>query len=378
MKMQSITNIRPFRLLSLLTLFLAGILTLIGSGGGGGGGSGDADISYTLLPYYDFRIAGVDNPLDGWDSGITAEFTEDGTTHQLRVDPQFLDGGFSCDPATEDCQLASIDTTTHVDVHDLSETLFGDFRINILTQLLFSSDDAPIDGTMQVAQDTGFGFVTVGVTTCTGGLAGVEIIDNGTPLGCYTWAQFDDLMDTSTQVAEQASRLAYGIIELLLELSDMTALNSFDLMENDLATLGNIPLECDSFSSAGVSAPSPYEAWDQGNALFHWVDENADMEQTPGDSYGYIFNYCWNNDPTDNIDNLFNGVIDLIAFTEVADASDILTRIGYEGSTNGKTGGVFFDYFSMIETESDSLAGTSTIVSQTVMNGGMSVVFSAP
>jgi len=368
---------RLFRSALLLAVVASGILTLIGSGGGGGGG-GDTVTSYSLLPYYDFRIAGVDDPTDSWPMGITAEFTTDAITHELRVDPQSVVGGFSCDPVTEECQLANIDTTTHVAISDLSATLFGDFSIDVIEQLIFLSDAVPVDGRIQIAQAGGFGFVTVDVTTCTGGVAGVEIIDNGTSRGCFTWAQFDGLLETSSETSERVSRLAYGVLELLLDMSNMTALNSFDLMENDMASLGNIPLECDSFSSAGVSPPDEFSAWDLGNALFHFVDENADLEQTPGDSYGYIFNFCWQNDPTDNIDELYHGVVDLISLTEVVNASDVLIRIGYEGSTNGKTGGVFFDYFVMDETESDSILGTSSIVSRTVLNGGMSVVFSAP
>lgn len=367
----------PFKWTFLSLLVLAGIFSIVGSGGGGGDGSSGSE-SYGLLPFYNLQIRGVDDPLDGWDSGITAAFTEDSTTHELRVDPQALEGGFSCNTTTEECQLASLDTLTQITIYDLSGTLFGDFQISILDQLLFVSSDAPIDGTLQLAQATGFGFITVDVTTCPGGLAGVEIIDNGTSQGCFTWDQFDELLTSSGQVSEQVASLGYGILEFLLELSELTALNSFDLMEQDLATLGNVAISCDSFSSAGISPPPSLSAWDQGNALFHFVDENADLEQSPGDSYGYIFNYCWDNDPSDDIDELYHGVIDLISLTEVVDASDILTRIGFEGSTNGKTGGVFFDYFVIYETLTDSLMSTSSISSQTQLNGGMSVVFSAP
>ncbi len=371
------SNSYPFKWTLFWMVVLAGIFSIIGSGGGGGDGESGGE-SFSLLPYYDLRITGVDNPLDSWARGITAEFTADSTSHELRVDPQSLEGGFSCNTTTEACELASIDMTTHVSVYDLSASLFGDFQITILEQLLFVTDEAPASGSVQIAQSTGFGFITLDVTTCTGGLAGVEILDNGTTRGCFTWDQLDDLLESSSEPSEQVASLAYGIIEFLLELSDITALTSFDLMEQDLATLGNVSIQCDSFSSAGISPPPPFAAWDQGNALFHFVDENVDLEQSPGDSYGFIFNYCWDNDTTDDIDDLFNGVIDLISLTEVVDASDMLTRIGYEGTTNGKTGGVFFDYFMMYETETDALMSTSSISSQTQLNGGMSVVFSAP
>ncbi len=371
------TNNYPVRPALFLLVLLAGVFTIIGSGGGGGDGNGSID-SYGLLPFYDLRITGVDDPLDGWDTGLTVAFTEDSTTHEMRIDPQSLVGGFSCNTSTEECELASLEVTTHVAVHDLSASLFGDFQINITDQLLFVIDEAPADGTLQIVQDTGFGTVTVDVTSCPGELAGVEILDNGASRGCFTWSQLDELLDSSSEVSEQVAGLAYGILEYLLELSDITALTSFDLMDQDLASVGNVAVPCDSFSSAGVSPPPPFSAWDLGNALFHFVDEDADLEQSPGDSYGFMFNVCWLNDPSDDMDELYNGVIDLISLTEVVDGSDTLIRIGYEGSTNGKTGGVFFDYFVIYETESDTLMSTSSITSQTVLNGGISVVFSAP
>ncbi|MEJ2406093.1 MAG: hypothetical protein P8171_17685 [Candidatus Thiodiazotropha sp.] len=373
------TNNYPFRSALFLVVLMAGIFSIIGSGGGSGDGddNGGSD-SYGLLPLYHLRITGVDDPLDSWETGLTVEFTEDSTTHEMRIDPQALDGGFRCNTSTEECELSSLEVTTQVAVYDLSSSLFGDFQINITDQLLFVTEDAPADGTLKIAQNPGFGAVTVDVTTCSGELAGVEILDNGSSRGCFTWDQLDGLLDSSSQVSEQVAGLAYGILEYLLELSDIAVLTSFDLMDQDLASVGNVAVHCDSFSSAGVSPPTLFSAWDLGNALFHFVDEDADLEQSPGDSYGFMFNVCWQNDPNDDIDKLYNGLIDLISLTKVVDSSDTLTRIGYEGTTNGKTGGVFFDYFAIYETQSDTLTTSSSITSQTQLNGGMSVVFSTP
>ncbi len=380
MIMQKTTTHYLFRPILFLAVAMAGIISLIGSGGGGGDDVSGGGGTYTLLPAYAFRISGVDEPLDSWPIGVSVTLYEDGSTHFLRIDPQSLEGSFSCDPVTEICELASIDTTTHVSVYDESspETLFGDFVINILTQLVFdTTTDAPISGSVQLAQEGGLGFVTIDVTLCSG-TPGVEIVDDGVLLGCYTWQQFDVLMDTSAVAAEQASAMAYGVLEFLLEMANVTALNSFDLMEYDLENLGNVILSCDSFSSAGVSPPSQIPTWDQGELIFHFIDENADLTMGPGDSFGYIFNFCWENDPTDDIDDLFSGIIELIAFTENVNSSDLLVRIGYEGATSGKTGGVFFDDFVWYETESDTTLHTSAFVSQMTLNGGMSVVFFEP
>jgi hypothetical protein len=380
MIMQKTTTQYLFKPILFLAVAMAGIISLIGSGGGGGDDVSGGGGTYSLLPAYAFRISGVDEPLDAWPTGVSVTLDENDSTHYLRIDPQSLEGSFSCDPVTEVCELASIDTTTHVYVGDEStpETLFGDFSINILTQLVFdTTTDAPISGSVQLAQEGGLGFITIDVTLCSG-TPGVEIVDDGVLLGCYTWQQFDELMDTSAVAAEQASAMAYGVLEFLLELANITALNSFDLMEYDLENLGNVTLSCDSFSSAGLSPPSPIAAWDQGEVIFHFIDENADLTMGPGDSFGYIFNFCWENDPTDNIDDLFSGIIELISFTESVNASDLLIRIGYEGTTSGKTGGVFFDNFVWYETEPDATPPTTSFVSQMTLNGGMSVVFFEP
>ena len=379
MTAQKLTTQWLFRPALLLAILMAGIVTLIGSGGGGGDDYSEGGGTYSLLPFYALRITGVDEPLDALPIGISVTLEEGGSTHFLRIDPQSLDGGFSCDPVTEICALASIDTTTHVDVYDEStpETLFGDFRINVLSQVVFDTDDTPVAGSFQLVQEGGFGFITVDITLCSG-VPGVEIADDGTILGCYTWSQFDALMDTSAVVAEQASAMAFGVIEFLLELADITALNSFDLMEYDFENIGNVTLSCDSFSGAGFTPPPPIAAWDQGEVIFHFMDENADLEMGPGDSFGYIFNFCWDDDPADNIDDLFSGIIELISLTETVNTADVLVRIGYEGMTSGKTGGVFFDNFVWYETESDSVTNTTSFTSQLTLNGGMSVVFYQP
>ncbi|MGD8909747.1 MAG: hypothetical protein PVI92_10415 [Chromatiales bacterium] len=144
-----------------LVVVMTGILSLIGSGGDGGNFERVPD-DYTLLPYYALRISGVDDPLDAFATGISLDLTLAGTPYRLRINPQALEGGFSCDVTTEVCVLADVDTATQVDVNDESTPpLFGDYRITILEPLLFQNADIPSDGTVDLTQDGGFGTISI-------------------------------------------------------------------------------------------------------------------------------------------------------------------------------------------------------------------------
>ncbi|MET0028770.1 MAG: hypothetical protein ABW101_14170 [Candidatus Thiodiazotropha sp.] len=363
-----------------LFILLLGLTILIGSGGGGGGSTtSDASDDSELLSYYNLRVTGVDDPLDDWSAGLNVRLTQDGMSYQLRVDPQSLEAGYLCDPTTRQCRLDRIDTATRIEVYDLDEpdSLFGDFRLQVLDEWIIDESGLAVSGALQLAQASGFGFIELAVNQCDEGW-GVNITDNGALLGCYTWNQLEGLLRQSSVDVERLADLAYGILDELFDLIDSQVLGSFELLDDHLETVGNISLACDRFSDVGLSPPPPYEAWDQGERIFHWVDDTGEWDLGAGDSFGYLINRCWRNDPQSLVDILTNGTVDLIAFTELVDGADWLQRIGFEGTTNARVGGVFFDYFVWIETLTDEMLNRTSVDTEQVINGGISVVFFAP
>ena len=127
---------------------------------------------------------------------------------------------------------------------------------------------------------------------------------------------------------------------------------------------------CDAFSSRGYSF-----GIDRGIYTFSWIDDNPDKVVGSGDSFSLNFTDCWFGDLED-ID-IYNGAINLNAYTLVINSENVITRLGFEGTTAGKQGGVLFSGFVMDEAY---LNGTDVILSGTTisLSGGFTIVYSQP
>jgi hypothetical protein len=132
-------------------------------------------------------------------------------------------------------------------------------------------------------------------------------------------------------------------------------------------------LMCAAFSSGEYTPPSGIP--DQGIFSFSWIDDNPDGVVGSGDSFRSDFTDCWLGDINDI--EIYNGAIDLNAYTLVTNSDNVITRFGFEGSTAGKTGGVFFNEFVMTEASvnGDSVAVTGTTTS---LSGAFTIVYSEP
>ena len=79
---------------------------------------------------------------------------------------------------------------------------------------------------------------------------------------------------------------------------------------------------------------------------------------------------CWLDDPTDDTDELLNGVIQAESYIEDVDASNTITHVGFERIR-------FVDY-TIAETEEDMSVFTIDPLATTTVNGGFTLIFSAP
>lgn len=81
-------------------------------------------------------------------------------------------------------------------------------------------------------------------------------------------------------------------------------------------------------------------------------------------------------DPISDTNELLDGGIDLLGYTEVINDDDQITRIGFE-PLGSDPGGVISDDLLVRETAED-LPGTLSIDSEVTLSGGFAVVFFAP
>jgi len=374
------------RYLGLTAVIIFSVISVLGTGGGGDGDAGDTSVD--LLPTYDFNISrGIDSSGDV-SNGITVSVPQNGSTAFLRVDPNPVVGTFQCDTVSGECGLATIDSGTFLDVFDETTTLVvGNLRIQILDQVIIGISGLPVIGRIQIesvaAPDgLGAGFITVEMATCTGG-AGVNIYQDTVLIGCFTWNDFEQLFDTSTNPAEQLAAFGFQVVEFLFEQVDFVTeiLGLIDENATDLQQAGSIEEMCDAFSTAGLTAPTNIigrTVPDQGMRSLSWIDSNSDSNLGPGDGFVGTLNQCWFNDPTDDVDELLNGVGNFLGYVENIDQNrEVITALGFTSVTPPTPGGVFYTDFTISETE-ETTPGTAEITDVIGLEGGVSIMFTEP
>ena len=358
------------RYTALFFILILGIVT-IGGCSSGDGDSGTAPpvvpSEPSLLPLYDLSIIGVSG-------GITAEVDEGGTNHAIRINPTTEGGAgmaatLNCDVTTENCEIGSIKVGSRIDIYDEGGTLFGDFTIQVTEALNLLGSEKPTAGSIQIT--SGEDTITLNITTCNT-VPGVEILLNDTVLGCYPWADFENLDENSVVPAEQMAVFALDMIDFIFYQANF-ANNSFDIIGESIGSAtSSVDLDCAAFSDRNYSVGTGIV--DQGLFTFSWVDDNSDGVVSSGDGFSLNFNNCWFGDIED-ID-IYNGIINLNAYTLVINSENVITRLGFEGNT-GNTGGVFFSGFAMDEA---LVNGNSVVLSGTTisLSGGFTIVYSQP
>jgi hypothetical protein len=367
---------RFIRFTGITAVIVFGILSVLGSGGGGDdeGGGGSTDIG--LLPSYAFNINttaaydGANQPSDG----ITVSVSSIGA--DLQIVPA-VTGIFSCDPATEICGLHSIDTGSLINLFDASspDPLVGNLSITIAEEVIIGVSGLPVIGRIHITLVPGTDFIDIEMASCVSG-AGVNISYNGdpvSPISCFTWEEFEQLFDTSEEPVLIAAVFGFQVIDFLFEQVDfVTEVFGFigdyavDLQEN-----GTISESCDAFSLASLVPPSGVA--DQGIRSLSWSDVNADSSVGPGDSFLGSLEDCWISP-----DQLLNGLADFTGYVENVDQNrGVITAIGFTSDQAPSTGGVFFNGFSIAETEVLS-PPNAEITNVIGVEGGFSILFTEP
>lgn len=371
-------------------LVLAAAFTVACGSSGGGGDDIDDDV-INILPLYAYGLTST--AVDP----ITV--TLPGGTLSLRLSHLFegpglfgeyhpASGNFSVFAGSslviDESILVALGGAQLADV----PTLFGDFSVQATADWFVPAGSDPDTGALVVAR----GEQRVEVAVIDGGNT-VRIRHDAAGDGEYeetvslTWQQFDDLGEFEAAPEWQLlGSFAYdATIEFMFELAQ-AGIDSFEFIDDDLAQGGQRVIACSAFSDLGLSVPpAPPVIPDQGSLTFSWLDDSGNGSVGPGDSFNMAFAYCLDDDPDDDIDDMFNGEIGLNSFTEVVTeraTGSFITRIGWEGAgVAARPGGMEFralERWEVFDADGDA-AGTAAAAELTsVIDGRMTLVFFEP
>jgi hypothetical protein len=359
----------------LTTVILFGILSVLGSGGGGDDEGGGGSIDVGLLPTYNFNIntTAAYNSAGQPSNGITVSVST--IDANMQVIPA-LTGTFSCDPATELCGLHSIDSGSAINLIASSGTLVGNFSITIAEEVIIGVSGEPVIGTIRIKQPPSEDSIDIVMATCPTG-AGVNISYNGIPYpdpdnSCFTWEQFEQQFDSGDPVLI-AAVLGFQVIDFLFEQVNFVT-EVFGFIGNEAVALqdaGFISEPCDAFSSAGLVPPT--DVPDQGSRTLYWYDVNTNGSVGPGDSFEGSLDNCWISP-----DQLLNNSVEFNGYVENVDENrGVITAIGFTSDSPPNPGGVFFNGFSIAETEVLS-PPNAEITNVIGVEGGFSILFTEP
>jgi hypothetical protein len=138
-----------------------------------------------------------------------------------------------------------------------------------------------------------------------------------------------------------------------------------------LQDVGYISETCDAFSS--LSLTPPQDVPDQGMRSLYWYDVNTNGSVGPGDSFEGSLDNCWISP-----DQLLNNSVEFNGYVENVDENrGVITAIGFTSDSPPNPGGVFFNGFSIAETEVLS-PPNAEITNVIGVEGGFSILFTEP
>jgi hypothetical protein len=256
-----------------------------------------------------------------------------------------------------------------LDASALFEGGGGILTIRIVEDLIVQGDEA-FEGEFDVV--AGAGAVTINVKIENSSVT----ISDGTNSLTLTIDDFEDLFEEGVLLWQRYAGFAFNVGGFLFEQFYLVieALEYIDENYDELVNSFTLVTMCDAFPAG--AAPSGVS--EQGSFSVTWIDDSGNFDLGPGDSFVWYFSDCWENDEFDDIDNLINGGVNLVGYTEVSeirDSTNVITRIGFEPYIDSP-GGVEFLDLTIAETQEDP-PGTFVVDENSVItiNGGFSIVF---
>lgn len=372
-----------------LAALVSAIALGCGGGGGGGGDGGDdgggggGDGEVVLLPRYQFQLtSAATNPL----TVVAPFFDADGMTLVMRHlgEGPGIFGAFEV--AAGALTIAEGSNLAVEEVGNPLDKVFQDFTVQVTGTWRLPADGPPDQGSLVAARliMAGHEHVYADVTANGDLQLRWDQTGDGTieAVAVYSFEMLDGVMDANVPEWHKfgvfAVEIVAGFVPELVGFGTM----GLELIVDELADLSPLVISCDAFSSLGRVVPmSPPGIPDQGLLTFTWLDDNANREVGPGDSFELDANYCLMDDPLDDIDDMLNGKLGFYSYTEVT-RNSTLVRVGFEGISPAQNpGGVAFDDLQLWEvwdSDGQGPGNASTAEIGAMINGRYSLVFFEP
>ena len=250
---------------------------------------------------------------------------------------------------------------------------FSDYQLHVISAASWTGDSDPVSGEFDIVSADQQHRINVKVNNT---LPGVDItyFPNGAEDDSVSldWQTFDGVFDNPTNGQEYAAIAAFAnsLLRFVYEQGELVILALEFIADNSDVIELNPPIteECDTF-------PRPADDLtlvNPGSSTVSWSDVDNSIGINSGDSFFLDFIDCWDDDPTDTIDTLYDRGISFFNYTEVQTAG-VITRVGFESP-----GGIDFTGLQITETEDDGfnilIFGDEAIT----LSGGFSMVFTSP
>ena len=354
----------------MLSIAVLSVLFLVSCGGGGGGDGDVVDDPATVPDVLSYEIRQT--------TGIDLVINQ--AEKQATVSSALLTGSF--DRINEGFTLLPFGPSMSVDAESfldgLYDTEFNQYVLQVTGTLKWKGDDSPTDGKFDIRDQITQALIQVSVTPAGVDLAYFPSSVAENPLSSsISWEAFDSLFENqSAEDYQRIAAFAYNLLRFMYEQGGLV-INSLEyLSDNDLLLEQNLSLfeSCDPYPYATTDPTVS----DPGETLITWNDSSFDGSLGPGDSFLVSYTECWDNEESDNFDQLYNGAVNLVNYVEVENAG-VITRIGFE-PFQALAGGINFDNFEIIETETDANQGLVIIeqAEKLILKGGFSIVFTSP
>jgi hypothetical protein len=243
---------------------------------------------------------------------LTATFPSNQSTNGL----PWLEGTY--DTATDDYVLnSSLDPVAWVDTTGVP---FGALEVRVTQTFRWNDGNDPTSGELTVTSrdvtPTFEGTVKVAVTSTPA--SGVNISwdsdDNGVPDAgpvFYSWIDFDELWENAgIDLWQRVASFTYSMREFLYDQAEL-AIEAFTVIEDlfssfEMAGPGStLPATC--------SPNPPVHTW-PNEVRVTWNDHDGSATININDSFTFVFDNCWIDDPTNDIDEVLNGRLDFLYY----------------------------------------------------------------
>jgi hypothetical protein len=228
--------------------------------------------------------------------------------------------------------VAWVDVASPVSPYDS----IGNLEVGVTRTFKWTDELDPTEGEFTITSRNGSFPGKITATVVASPAPGVNVNydsdGNGTPdlTQFYDWAAFDDLLETPGVLQYQAvAAFTYAMRDFLYEHATI-AQEAFTMIEDGFAGFeagGNgTTLESD------CSPGSPAGGANKVRVTWHDNDGDGTISSTAGneDSFSFVMDNCWFDDPTDDIDTLLNGQMELMRYTRALQGCPVYANFKVE------------------------------------------------